>query len=180
MEIGFQIGINVVFGVICAIIANGRGRSAVGWFFIGFFLSCIGLVILLVIPDLAKEQFERSRRDAETRRLREQLRADRQLGDQRYDEVHKRLGVHDKALGVDTAPPPPSALGGAATGSQYAAAPWYFDGGEGRRMGPLPFDDLRAAWRRSEVGPETFVWTEGMADWKRVRELPGMTHDLAS
>ena len=38
--------IAVIIGVICAIIANSKGRSEIGWFFIGFhngFLSLYNL-----------------------------------------------------------------------------------------------------------------------------------------
>ena len=48
--------LQIVFGGICAVVANGRGRSGVAWFLIGFLLGCIGLIILLVIPDLRLEQ----------------------------------------------------------------------------------------------------------------------------
>ncbi len=179
-EVAVNLGVSVVFGLICALVANGRGRSAIGWFFVGLLTSCLGLIILLVIEDLSKSRYEQQKRDNETRRLREQLRAERQVGDQRHEEVSRRLVVHDRALGIDTAPPPPSALGGVPGGSSYAASAWFFDAGNGERRGPMAFSELRDAWREGLVRVETHVWTEGMADWRRVRELPGMAHDLAS
>lgn len=39
------------FGVVCACIADAKGRSAGGWFTIGFFTTIIGLLFLLVAPD---------------------------------------------------------------------------------------------------------------------------------
>ena len=60
--------IMAVFGGICAAIAQTRGRSAVGWFFIGFFASCIGVILVLVLPDLKaqEEREERMRRESST------------------------------------------------------------------------------------------------------------------
>ena len=70
-----------LFGTICAILAHGRGRSAVGWFFLGFFFGCFALVLLLVLPDLRlQEEKERALR-RENRLLREQLRKDRMVAD---------------------------------------------------------------------------------------------------
>ena len=44
-----QLGVGAVFGLVCALIAPNRGRSGVGWFFIGFFIGCVGLIVLLLI-----------------------------------------------------------------------------------------------------------------------------------
>jgi len=46
----------VIFGILCAYIANSKGRSAVGWLFIGFLLGLIGLIILLSVTDLKEEK----------------------------------------------------------------------------------------------------------------------------
>lgn len=39
-----------IFGAICAAIAAGKNRSAVGWFFIGLLLPLVGLIMILVLP----------------------------------------------------------------------------------------------------------------------------------
>ena len=96
--------LKVAFGGICAVIANGRGRSGVAWFLLGFFLDCVGLIILLVIPDLRIEQERHNRVARENRRLREQLRKDRMVADARHEDAQRRFVAHDRALGVDTVP----------------------------------------------------------------------------
>src|SRR5687767_4831017 len=103
MVILIQLLIGAAVGTACALIAHARGRSAVGWFFIGMFGPCfIGLILVLVLPDLKIEQ-ERQRRLAdENRRLREKLKKDRMVADERHAELNRRLQVHDVALGVDT------------------------------------------------------------------------------
>ena len=65
----------VIWGVACAAIANSRGRNAAGWFFIGVFTSCIGLILVLVLPDLKVQEAERRRQEQENRRLKEQAAA---------------------------------------------------------------------------------------------------------
>jgi len=182
--------VRAAFGVACMLIAQSRGRSAVAWFLIGFFVTCIGVVIVLVLPDL-KVQEERERRLAdENRRLREKLRKDRMVADERHAEVARRLGAHDVALGVDTAGAPIGALPGAApppppteptAPSPFAAAHreavWYWARGT-NRDGPLSFADLQGHWRTGTVRPETLVWKKGMTQWVAVGEVPGLAETL--
>ena len=37
-------------GVVCAVVANGKGRNAVAWFAIGFLLPLLGIILALVLP----------------------------------------------------------------------------------------------------------------------------------
>lgn len=39
----------ILFGVVCAVVASGKGRSGVGWFFLGLLLGPIGLILSLVV-----------------------------------------------------------------------------------------------------------------------------------
>lgn len=43
--------VTVVSMILCPIIANKKGRSAVGWFFGGLFLGGIGLIIVSCLGD---------------------------------------------------------------------------------------------------------------------------------
>ena len=176
MDLFIQLAVMVVLGSICAVIANQRGRSAVGWFFVGFFAGCIGLILVLVLPDL-KAQEERERRLAqENRRLKEQLRKDRVVADQRHADVQKRLGVHDRALGVDTSglpelpePAPAHARVSvpASVPASVAAASWWY-ARDGKRLGPVTFGALRSLWSSAQLNDDTLVWTDGMGEWKSI------------
>lgn len=42
--------IAVLAGVVCAVVANGKGRNAVAWFAIGFLLPLLGIILALVLP----------------------------------------------------------------------------------------------------------------------------------
>lgn len=97
-----QLIIMAVFGALCALLANNKGRSAVGWFILGFLFPLLGLILVLVLPDLKKQQVREARLRDENRRLRERMLKDRQVADQRYDQINRRVGAHDRVLGVDT------------------------------------------------------------------------------
>ncbi len=182
MEITANILVAAAFGGVCAAIANSRGRSAVGWFFIGFFLSCIGIILVLVLPDLHEDEARRARLRLENRRLREQLRKERHVGDRRYADVSRRLEVHDQALAIDTSPPdgaPPELLAG--TGSAAAAATdgerwWWVERGE--RQGPVPFDELKRLWVDGALDVDTLVWRAGMTDWQELAAVRGLADRL--
>ena len=90
------------FGAITSVIAASKGRSALGWFFVGFFFSCIGLIVALCVSDLKEEQARWSAAETEQRRLREQLRQERIKSEGYRQQVDERLDLHDQALGMNT------------------------------------------------------------------------------
>lgn len=166
-----------VFGVICAAVAPGRGRSAVGWFFIGVFTQCIGVILIFLLPNLKLEEAKQRRRDAETRKLRELLKKERQVSDVRHDAHRGRIGAHDRALGMDTSSAEsPQIAGGAEPPPVPAALPspnedmWFYASG-GEQQGPVPSSRLRQLWVDRRIDDETLVWREGMHDWTSITEV---------
>ena len=178
-----QLVISLVFAVVCAAMAPGRGRSAVGWFFIGLLFNCVALIILLLIPNLKIEEDRQRRQRAETRKLREQPKKERWVADERQQGYGQRLAAHDRAPGVDTAPaelpgelpgevPPPVPLpSGGAT-----ARTWFF-AVDGDRRGPVSGAELRALWLDQKVPDSTIVWSDGMGDWQSIAEVGDMLGD---
>ncbi len=174
---GAEIGVSLVFGVLCALIASGRGRSGIGWFFVGFFLSCIGLVLVLVLPNLKEEHEGHQNHQLEARRLREQLAKERQIADQRHSQIDRRLGAHDQALGLRTDEAPELA--------GYAAPPelpdrdlWFYARGK-ERLGPVSADTLRHLLQAKAIDRGTLLWCEGMPDWVPLAKVEQFGGDLA-
>ena len=54
---GFLLLWSVFWGVVTAMVASGRGRSAVGWFVLGFFFTFIPLIVVLLLP--RRRKYER-------------------------------------------------------------------------------------------------------------------------
>jgi uncharacterized protein (DUF983 family) len=46
----------ILFGVACAICAPSKRRNGVAWFFIGMLLGPFGLIFILLLPSLPKEE----------------------------------------------------------------------------------------------------------------------------
>ena len=181
MEVFLPLLIYAAFGAICAMIATSRGRSGVGWFFIGMFFPCIGLIVLMVIPDLTVQEEKERQLRRENRRLREQLKKDRAVADARHSSTQQRLTAHDRALGVDTAEheiAPPDQPPVAQLTSDLRGAQWYYLDGERERQGPIELDELRVLWRHATVGARTLVWTRSFGDWTALGEVPGLEDEL--
>ncbi len=52
----FLIGFPILWGTLCSKNAKKKGRNGVAWFFVGFFLGIIGLVISLCVSDETKKE----------------------------------------------------------------------------------------------------------------------------
>jgi len=94
-----------VFGAICALVANGKGRSPIGWFFIGFLAPILGLILVFVLPDLKEAERRFNRLGKQNRLLRERLRQSKAATRRRLSTVDRRLGAHDRSLDMDTGQP---------------------------------------------------------------------------
>ena len=122
MEAGIIIVIllvRIVLGAVASAIASSKGRSTVGWFFGGFFLDVIGIVVVAVLPNLKEQERRRTQAMSERRRLREQLRQEKMKTEAFRQHASGRLDAHDRVLGVDTRESP--ALAGPAPSPQLAS-----------------------------------------------------------
>ena len=50
----------------------------------------------------------------------------------------------------------------------------------GSQVGPMTQEPLEQLVRAGEVTGKTFVWCEGMAEWRRAETLPEIAHSLAA
>lgn len=156
--------LSIAFGFVCAAFASSRGRSSVGWFFLGFFFWWFFLapvILLAVLPDLKIEQQRWGDTRAQQNQLQERLRQERQRREAFENHALSRLDTHDRHAGIDTRATAPPALP-----SQLAseAASWYYEAG-GTSCGPIPPSELREKLASGQLTQATLVWREGMADW---------------
>lgn len=100
MEIFLVFGI--VWGIVAAAIASSKGRSPVGWFFGGFFIGLIGVIIVACLSNKKEEQAYRDHVAQENRRLKEKLDQERLKTEALRQHVTGRLDLHDAKIGVDT------------------------------------------------------------------------------
>jgi hypothetical protein len=56
---------------------------------------------------------------------------------------------------------------------------WYYLNAHRERLGPMDYDLLLRAWRNGDLNERTYVWSEGMEEWKRIEEMPELYGDLS-
>lgn len=45
---------------------------------------------------------------------------------------------------------------------------------DGEREGPLPLEEVRRRVVDGALGPSTWVWADGMPEWRRARRVPAL------
>lgn len=56
---------------------------------------------------------------------------------------------------------------------------WFF-AAEGKQQGPYPELQFRKLITQGVISAETLIWTDGMADWQRAGDVPGLISSAAS
>ncbi len=188
-----QLIVGVVCGIIAALIASSKGRNVVGWFFVGFFIGLIGVIIIACLSNLKQQRAKEQSSARERHRLREQLRQERLKNEAFRRHSAGRLDAHDGALNMDTRsqtalPANESALrqlAGAVDPVLPPEAPpvsapppppssgmqWYYENA-GQAVGPVSELAIRGLLNNRTITPDTLVWAENFVDWKPVREIP--------
>ncbi len=63
--------------------------------------------------------------------------------------------------------PPPAPVSDA-----LATKPWYYLDAAHATLGPCPLDKLQELYKDGTITMKSYVWCEGMLDWKRISDLP--------
>jgi hypothetical protein len=100
--LGIQLVIAVVMGIIASCVAHAKGRNAIGWFFGGFFLGLIGVIIVACLSNRKDEMRRNQHASRERRLLREQLHQERLKSQAFQQYAGARLAKHDEVLSLDT------------------------------------------------------------------------------
>lgn len=177
----------LIFGIACALIAHNKGRSAVGWFFIGFLLSLIGFILVLVVSDKAREQQREQNLQREQKRLREQLKQERMKNRAFQQHTQARLDTHDAALNLSTrqvagqsadkvpliaekpARPFVEKPGQSETSADLDIGWYVHQAGESR--GPLSRTDLCRLHSYNELDGDSQVWHPSLENWNPLRNV---------
>lgn len=56
----------------------------------------------------------------------------------------------------------------------YLILDWYYYDRHQDRNGPVPFETLKTLWKDGSIDDETYVWSEGMEEWKKIADIPSI------
>ncbi|MCG8586687.1 MAG: DUF4339 domain-containing protein [Pirellulales bacterium] len=192
-------------GGVCAAIANSKGRSGVGWFFVGFFFGLIAIIIVACLSNLKEERAHRQHVENSNRRLREQLQQERIKNQAFHQHTLQRLDTHDNQLGVNTRPTNQIAYesdpmdflqqleGNSSTSDELVVQPmsppapptqtsrrqWHYEEG-GQTLGPVSESELLSLFRSGRLHDATLIWTEQLGEWKQAGQIEGLQKVLRS
>lgn len=192
-EAVFQIIIMLAFGGATAAIANSKGRNGLGWFFVGFLFSCLGLILVLCMSNEKERIAQLEAQHIQNRRLQEQLKQEQMKTESLRQHTLSRLDKHDTVLGIDTKETAPQLTMQDGPKDPYAPqAPkiedsnpannneiWFYEYG-GEQRGPTSINELAKLKQMNAFNEETLVWREGKDNWEHAKFQPELAKVLYS
>lgn len=61
----------------------------------------------------------------------------------------------------------------------YQQNEWFYIGKERNTQGPVGFSFLKKIWEEGGISANSFVWSEGMQKWERIKDLEGFEDALS-
>lgn len=62
----------------------------------------------------------------------------------------------------------------------YLVRDWFYLDQARKQQGPATFDALKKFWMEGKIGLMSFVWCEGMENWKKIEELSDLKEALTA
>lgn len=134
---------------LTAYYAKFKGRNAVAWFLITLLLSVIAPIILMFLPRLGPD----GRRIDEEGEVIIPVTPPAPAVNEPEENTSDTL-INNRIEGEDKL--------------------WYYLDHAHQQMGPVSVIALRELWHTGRLDLGTYVWCEGMVDWKKVDELPDL------
>lgn len=63
---------------------------------------------------------------------------------------------------------------------EYLLKDWFYLDAMRQQQGPVGFEALKTVWGEGNLSEESYVWCEGMDQWKKVEEIPDLRAALLS
>lgn len=142
----------ILTGLATGYLAYRRGRDPYIWFALGIFFGILAILALVLLPPVKSTEEE----GTATERLEEVAeRRQRQLKEQEKMENAPDL----QPQSVET-------------------KEWFYLDKAKQQQGPVSFYSLNAAWENGDISQQSYVWTEGMPEWKKIQDLTDLSQVL--
>jgi hypothetical protein len=57
---------------------------------------------------------------------------------------------------------------------------WFYADMQHAQQGPVSFDELQRLWKEQKITENTYIWTQGMKEWKTISEEAELRHTLSA
>ena len=174
--------IAIIFGVVCALIGNSKGRNPIAWFLLGFFFGLFALIAVLICTNKKEQREKEEQMRMEQRRLQEQLRQERLKNEMFRKHTQSRLDTHDNILQIDSRHTQPQletsdgqifpdidspqqdpldSMPGQIDPSEEI---WYYMSGN-NTAGPFSLEQINDFLLEGKMDPHTMIWTQTYDRW---------------
>lgn len=141
----------ILTGVATGYLAYRRGRDPYIWFALGIFFGILAILVLVLLP---------------TTKVEEEIAVDRR-NEEIVEGRERQLKEREKLENAPNLQP-----------QSVEAKEWFYLDKTRQQQGPLSFYSLNVLWENGEINGQSYVWTEGMAEWKRIQEVEDLYHVL--
>lgn len=148
MSLFVSITLWLLIGGTTSYVALRRGRDPYAWFAIGILLGLLALLLLMVLPDLAKGEKGES--------------------DNKNDKDEMNNEIMDVMVTPALEPSQQDVL----------AKDWFYIDRDYKQQPAVAYNVLKELWDAGKIDTKTFVWSEGMPEWKRIGDLPNLLESL--
>jgi len=138
------------FAFTTAYYAEKKGRSALGWFILGFILTIFALIVLYFLPPWKNEDVDKN-----SIIIPPSTSPDPKFPNQ-----------------LDPLLPLPFEL------NKEENTLWFYLDQNHQEIGPVSLIALRELWNRGLLELNSYVWAEGMEKWEKVDQLPDLKSAL--
>lgn len=133
----------LLIGAATAHFAKQRGRDPTIWFFIGILLGLLGLILVFIMPALNGTQTQQS-----------------PSGSGGTDSISRPSSQAESVKEEHSLPR-----------HDFFVKDWFYLDDARKQQGPVPFDTLKREWKEERIGHATFIWSEGMDNWKKIGDF---------
>lgn len=139
----FSLVMGLILGVLTAMLAVRKGKNPYLWFFLGFLLGILGLLVLFFWPPMGFNPPTAANKEEE-----------------------------GTTSHPPPAPPPPDGAAPPLDPLSLASEEWYYLDDSWQPQGPVSLEYLQEAWRQKKLDPQSFVWAPSLHEWTKVAALP--------
>lgn len=61
----------------------------------------------------------------------------------------------------------------------FSRKSWFYLDAQRKQEGPVPLAALQSLWKAKAIVDTTYVWCEGMENWKKIVDLPDLAERLS-
>lgn len=134
----------VSIGAATAYLASQRGRDPYIWFALGMFFGILAMLAVVLLPPVKSEE------EIEVDRKNEGIVAMREKQVEEEERLESAPDLQPQSVETKE---------------------WFYLDKNHQQQGPFSFFGINEAWENRDITSNSFVWSEGMEEWKQIHEI---------